>query len=190
MPDAPALTASLEDYVESIYHIAARQGAARVTDIAADLEVAKSSVTGALRTLSSRGLVNHDPYSIITLTTAGRDAAQRVVRRHAILAQFLAEVLGLPPETAQANACRLEHAMEPKVVDRLLKYIDFIDRCPRAGDEFREGFKRFHNGRDEPCNCIDCLNEAIGAANRNMRVTGACSRPNAKDEPGNSNDPK
>lgn len=164
MVDRPKLTASLEDYLESIYNIASRQGAARVTDIAADLDVAKSSVTGALKSLSSRGLVNYDPYSIVTLTSDGEAVARRVVRRHAILAKFLEEILGISREVAEENACRLEHAMEPKVVDRLLEFVEFTEKCPRAGDEFRAGFARFASGCEGPVRCEECLKKALESA--------------------------
>lgn len=164
MVDRPELTASLEDYLESIYNIASRQGAARVTDIAADLQVAKSSVTAALKNLSARALVNYDPYSLVTLTSDGEAVARRVVRRHAILAKFIEEVLGMSGEVAEANACRLEHAMEAKVVDRLLEFVEFIERCPRAGDPFRAGFARFATGGDGQVRCEECLEKALESA--------------------------
>jgi DtxR family Mn-dependent transcriptional regulator len=164
--DTAKLTASLEDYVESIFKLVAKQGAARVTDIADDLDVTKSSVTGALRNLSSRGLVNYDPYSIITLTDEGARIGARIARRHAILERFLEEILGLARETAEANACRLEHAVEPRVVDRLVKFIDFIEACPRGGDEFREGFVRFYGGKGGRARCADCIALAAEAAER------------------------
>ena len=73
--------------------------------------------------------------------------AQRVVRRHEILAKFLEEVLGVAAETAEANACRLEHAMVPEVVNRLIGFVEFIEKCPRAGDELRDGFRPFYQSR-------------------------------------------
>ncbi len=187
MPSRAKLTASLEDYVESIYHIAVRQGAARVTDIAADLDVAKSSVTAALKNLSARGLVNYDPYSVVTLTDDGERAARRVVRRHVILGKFLQEVLGISSEVAEANACRLEHAMEADVVDRLLEFVEFIERCPRAGDEFREGFKRFaRGGHAGPLRCEACIKEALAVAGT---LEGApCRGPVSTDIPGDEDD--
>jgi DtxR family Mn-dependent transcriptional regulator len=165
VPPQTKLTASLEDYVEAIFNIASRQGAARVTDIAEDLSVAKSSVTGALKTLSSRGLVNYDPYSVITLTEEGHRIAERVVRRHFILAKFLELVLGLPSEAASANACRIEHAVEPKVVERLVKFVDFVELCPRAGEDFRLAFKEFYEGK-AVASCLECVRKALEATQR------------------------
>ena len=181
MAEKTKLTASLEDYVEAIYNIASKQGAARVTDIAADLDVAKSSVTAALKNLSARGLVNYDPYSIVTLTGEGRAAARRVVRRHVILEKFLEEVLALPREVAEANACRLEHAMETEVVDRLLEFVEFIERCPRAGDDFRSGFARFARGGKGPVRCEECIRAAMESAR--MLEKAPCREGGAPDIP-------
>lgn len=186
MPDTLDLTASLEDYVEAIYNIAVRKGAARVTDIALELSVAKSSVTGALRSLSSKGLVNYDPYSIITLTPDGEEVGERIARRHAVLAEFLEEILGLSAEVAQANACRIEHSMEPAVVMRLLKFIDFIEKCPRAGEDFRAGFKRFYEGGDAPYQCVECLGRALEAAEETS--SAPCRAGGAESPGGRSNE--
>lgn len=121
--DAPELSASLEDYLEAIYHLVEERRVARVKDIAARLNVRMPSVTGALRSLSSKGLVEHDPYSYVTLTAKGEAVAQEVVRRHEVLTRFLVEQLGLGGEAAERNACTMEHAIEPIVLDRLVEFV-------------------------------------------------------------------
>ncbi len=55
------LSASLEDYLESIYVVAAEKGAARPKDLAERLNVKPASVTGALRHLAGRKLINYTP---------------------------------------------------------------------------------------------------------------------------------
>ena len=64
----PLLSSNMEDYLEAIYHISSKKQAARAKDISDRLKVNKSSVTGALRSLSEKGLVNYAPYDLITLT--------------------------------------------------------------------------------------------------------------------------
>ena len=71
MSDTATLTASLEDYLEAIFHIVERKQAARAKDISKRMHVNGSSVTGALRALSERNLVNYAPYDIVTLTAEG-----------------------------------------------------------------------------------------------------------------------
>ena len=67
-----ALSSNMEDYLEAIFHISSEKQAARAKDIADRLKVNKSSVTGALRSLSEKGYVNYAPYDIITLTGKGK----------------------------------------------------------------------------------------------------------------------
>ena len=81
------------------------------------------SVTGALKSLVERGLVEHDPYGLVNLTDKGETAARDLVKRHAALSEFLEKVLGVAPEAADRNACHMEHAIEPEVLDRLVKFL-------------------------------------------------------------------
>jgi len=76
------LTASLEDYLEAIFHIIAEKQAVRPKDIAKRLKVSNSSVTGALRSLADKELINYAPYDVISLTPSGETAAKDVIRRH------------------------------------------------------------------------------------------------------------
>jgi DtxR family Mn-dependent transcriptional regulator len=113
------LSASLEDYLEAILNLTDQSNVARSRDIAAMLGVSKASVTGALRHLKEKGLVNYKPYAYVTLTEAGRAAAAEVVRKHNILKSFFINVLGVDKDTAQRAACKAEHALGPKVIARI-----------------------------------------------------------------------
>ena len=73
------LSASLEDYLEAILNLSNTEGHAHCTDIARTLNVAKPSVTGALRTLKEKGLADYEPYGSITLTTEGKKAAEKAL---------------------------------------------------------------------------------------------------------------
>jgi DtxR family transcriptional regulator, Mn-dependent transcriptional regulator len=126
MKQSLKLSSSLEDYLEAIYNLSAHQQVARSKDIAGMLGVSCASVTSALRNLSEKELINYKPYGYITLTDKGRKVAGKVVRRHDILTQFFAEVLGIDAETAQEAACRAEHTLEPEITSRLTAFIDFL----------------------------------------------------------------
>ncbi|MFP4141707.1 MAG: metal-dependent transcriptional regulator [Planctomycetota bacterium] len=125
------LTASQEDYLEAILLLVREGRVARVRDIAAHVGVGKPSVTAALKTLAKRELVNYDPYQYITLTEAGRAAAERVERRHHVIKDFLTAILGIDPETAEENACRMEHAVDQQVMQRLQAFAEFAQSCPQ-----------------------------------------------------------
>ena len=124
MASTQELSASLQDYLEAIYHLIDEGRVARVRDIAARLSVQMPSVTGALRMLASKDLVSHDPYSYVTLRPEGERIAREVVRRHEVLTGFLGDFLGLGRAVAERNACTMEHAMEGVVLDRLVEYIE------------------------------------------------------------------
>ncbi len=120
------LSAVQEDYLEAIAELAGSREAVRSRDIASRVGVHKSTVTAALRALSARGLVRYSPYAAAELTAAGRKAAAVVRRRHLLLRRFLAEVLGMGAAEADSTACRLEHAVDSDVLDRLVRLGEFL----------------------------------------------------------------
>lgn len=151
------LSASLEDYLEVIYHLEQSNRVARAKDIADQMGVQRASVTGALRALATRSLVNYSPYSYITLTPAGRTVARDVIRRHDTLKEFFMAALQLGPEEAEANACRVEHAIDPKAVDRLVRFMEFIKMCPRTGLDWFSAFARYCQRGAQTSNCEACI---------------------------------
>ena len=120
------LSASLEDYLEAIYHIENRKQAARAKDIGARLDVKGSSVTGALHALSKRELINYAPYDVITLTDKGRGLALEVVKRHRVLRKFFVDVLNVDVEIAEKAACRMEHSVPRKISERLIAFVQYL----------------------------------------------------------------
>ena len=144
------LSESLEDYLEAIYHIVGEKRAARATDIRDRMGVTGSSVTGALRALAERGLVNYAPYDIITLTPKGDAAAEDVVHRHEVLRNFFVQVLGLPADAADEAACGMEHHVG-KLVHRRLAYLgQFIAGSRNLDpDEWLASFLAFCEEREK-----------------------------------------
>lgn len=160
------VSASLEDYLEAIFHIAAAKQAARPKDIAERLRVNNSSVTGALKLLSEKGLVNYAPYDLVTLTGAGRSVAEDVIRRHEALRDFFANVLAVSRAEAEDAACKMEHCVTRNILDRFIDFTAFVAVCPRGGAKWIAGFRyyREHGGQLEDCErCLaDCLAEVKG----------------------------
>ncbi len=142
MARALSLTASLEDYLEAIFHLENKDKVARSKDIAGALGVARPSVTGALRTLAGKGLVNYEPYGLITLTEAGRREARRIAEKHRIIESFFVDVLGVDGELAEQAACKAEHALGPVVVERLLAFTTFLKETAGSEPGIIERFKR------------------------------------------------
>ncbi len=151
------LSASLEDYLEAIYQIVQEKQAARAKDIVLRLAVSNASVTGALRALSKRGLINYAPYDIITLTATGQSAAQGICDRHAVLREFFTRMLGVNPKTAESAACKMEHAVSQDILDRFTMFIRFVEECPRAGEDWMAAFREHCRETIDPKRCKKCL---------------------------------
>jgi DtxR family Mn-dependent transcriptional regulator len=150
----PALTSAMEDYLEAIYHLERERRIARVRDIAKRLGVKMSSVSSALKSLGARGLIQYDPHQYITLTEPGIEKARQIVRKHEILKRFLIRVLKIDESTAEDNACRIEHHLDPEVIEKLVRFVEFIELCPMDQD-------RWLDARSESCDdCIPCLDNA------------------------------
>ncbi len=155
------LSASMEDYLEVIFHISKEKGAARAKDIALALKVSASSVTGALKGLAERGLVNYAPYDIITLTIKGEDAARDVIRRHEVLRDFFVKVLAIEGNEADEAACRMEHAISRSLLERLIQFATFIETCPRGGSRWIKGFGYQCSGGCLEEDCEQCINRCL-----------------------------
>lgn len=141
------LSASLEDYLEAIFHLADGGDGARSKDIAGMLGVTRSSVTGALQLLREKGLANYEPYGCVTLTQQGQAAAREVVRKHDVLKSFFVDVLGVEKEAAQRAACRAEHALGSEIIGRLLCFMDYVAAGRREGRDVADEFRLFHRER-------------------------------------------
>ncbi len=157
MDVSEGLSASLEDYLEAIYHLEQSNRVARAKDIADQLNVQRASVTGALKALAGRGLVNYSPYSYITLTPEGRAIARDVIHRHETLKDFFTTALQLSPEQAEANACRIEHSIDPEAIDRLVRFLEFIKICPRIGSDWFTAFARYCRKGIRSSDCETCV---------------------------------
>lgn len=155
------LSASLEDYLEVIFHLEKSNRVARAKDIADQMNVQRASVTGALRALAGKGLINYSPYSLITLTPSGRAMAKDIVHRHDTLKQFFIVALQLPPEEAEANACRMEHVIDRNAVDRLVSLLEFMKICPRFGTDWFTVFSRYCQKGSQNSDCEACVRDCL-----------------------------
>ncbi|MBA2882256.1 DtxR family Mn-dependent transcriptional regulator [Desulfosalsimonas propionicica] len=152
------LSENLEDYLETILELEKTQKVARVKDIAEMRGVLRGSVTGALKSLAEKGLINYEPYSFITLTRKGTAVAGEINRRHRVIKNFLTHVLQLDPQIAEDNACRMEHAMDRAAVDRMVAFIDYMETCPRTDASWIQGFARHRQGKDDSRpDCKECM---------------------------------
>lgn len=125
--DDHSLTRAGEDYLESIYRLSLDSGepdgSVRSVDVADQLEVSKASVNKALNQLKDLGMVTQSRYGRVTLTSEGEKYAKIVWRSHRALRAFLQTDLGVEPETADEEACLMEHALSADTMTRLIDYL-------------------------------------------------------------------
>ncbi|MGI6432802.1 MAG: metal-dependent transcriptional regulator, partial [Sphaerochaetaceae bacterium] len=114
---------SQEDYLEAVLALEQELGSVRLTDVANRLKVTKPSVSRAMKLLQSEGYIQQESYGEINLTDKGREKAAQVFSRHKILTIFLEDVLGLDAETADADACRMEHVLSAQTMKQLTAFV-------------------------------------------------------------------
>lgn len=113
---------SLEDYLETILILSRRLSAVRSIDVANEMNFSKPSVSVAVKNLKSREYVTVSEDGYICLTEAGRKVAENVYERHTLLTDWLIH-LGVDPQVAAADACRMEHDITPESYEAMKKCI-------------------------------------------------------------------
>jgi len=123
-------TPTLEEYLETIYKLSS-DGVAKPTQIADAMGVSGPTVTATLRRLESQGFVTRQGTDVV-LTAEGVTRSVDIVRKHRIAERFLVDVLGLDWDAAHEDACLLEHALSPRVVDALERFLGDPTVCPHG----------------------------------------------------------
>ncbi len=126
-----------EEYLETMYLLHRNRGIIRVKDIAKSLRVKPPSVVDALKKLSEKGLVKYEKYDRILLTDEGLKIAEETYSKHQLLTEFFVDILGIPPEIAEEDACQFEHYVHPMTVERIREFAAFIqEQCPYVLKQF------------------------------------------------------
>lgn len=122
------MSKSHEDYLEAIVVLGGTtESAIRSVDVATKMGISKASVNKAVNALKEKGLVDQPYYGDITLTDAGYEYGRSVLDRHHLLFTFLTKVLGIPEETADEEACMMEHAISDESFKKWTAYIKSLN---------------------------------------------------------------
>jgi DtxR family Mn-dependent transcriptional regulator len=121
--DIEDLTGPVEDYLKAIYELERGGDPAATNELATHLGVAPASVTGMVRRLADQGLLTHERYRGVRLTSHGRLGALRTLRRHRVIEAYLVKVLGYRWDEVHDEAERLEHAASNDLIDRMAEAI-------------------------------------------------------------------
>ncbi len=119
---------SQEMYLEVIYKLDQKNGTVRSIDIATELGYSKPSVSRAIGVLKKSGYITHSPYGDVALTESGRKKAQRIYHAHKLLTAFLINVLEVSPDTAEEDACKMEHVISDETLDAMKKMLNYKEK--------------------------------------------------------------
>ncbi|MGH2506568.1 MAG: metal-dependent transcriptional regulator [Ktedonobacteraceae bacterium] len=132
MRSEETLTATVEEYLETIYNMAAEKEIVIGARLADKFHVAPPTVTETLKRLVRDGYVKMDQKRQVSLTEAGYSAAEAVLRRHRLTERFLVDMLGMQWHQVHEEACRLEHFISGAVEARVLASLNFPSTCPHG----------------------------------------------------------
>jgi len=153
------LSQAQEDYLKIILDLINSRRVARIKEIAQRKNVSMPTVTEAMRKMAQDGLINYSAHEFIDLTSEGEQAAHQMTARHQFLRLFLEEILNIPSETADAEACLLEHHLSPTTLERMILLYQFLVNCPHHDSNLIEDFKQCFSSEKLPnkANCRDCF---------------------------------
>ena len=120
-----------EMYLETILILSRTKGQVRSIDIVDYMCFSKPSVSRAVGLLKSGGYILVDPEGYITLTDAGREVAEKIYERHTTLTELLTR-LGVDPDVAAEDACRMEHTISDESFEALKRH---MNQSPNANPD-------------------------------------------------------
>ncbi len=122
-----------EDYLETIYILHKRTGYVRSIDIATEMNFSKPSVSNGMSILRELGYIITEPDGQIKLTESGEKRAKEVYSRHLVIREFFINKLGVTPDTAETDACKVEHVISEETYLKLKEFM---------GDSMSEVFEK------------------------------------------------
>ncbi len=153
------ITHSMAHYLMAIHELHKRQGYARVTDVARELEITAGSASVSIKTLKNRDWVEEDHNRFLKLTREGERLAHEIEVNNKLLVQFFTEVLGLGESQASVDACKVEHLVSSATRRQLMAFMHFIHQEEKPVVEFLKAWKghmEFHCPGPEDCEmCAD-----------------------------------
>lgn len=151
--DNNEITHSMAHYLMAIHELHRRQGYARVTDVAKELEITAGSASVSIKALKARGWVEEDHNRFLRLSHDGEKLAHEIHVNNKLLVQFLTEVLGLTTSQANIDACKVEHLVSSETRRKMLGFMHFIHEDHKPVREFLKAWKehQFHCPGPEGC---------------------------------------
>jgi DtxR family transcriptional regulator, Mn-dependent transcriptional regulator len=129
------LSIAMQNYLETIFDLSRKSinrdqdpqstlgAGVRVSDIAAHLDVSKASVNNAMNVLAKLGFVSNEKYQEIYMTDLGKETAALLEGKHKIIKTLFTDIIGIPENTANDDACAIEHIISHEAVQQIHEYL-------------------------------------------------------------------
>jgi len=144
-----------EDYLEAMYILQKEKGVVRVRDLARMLRVKPPSVVEQLEKLSRYGFVLYEKGEYIRLTEKGEGIAKEILKKHEALRRFLRDILMVPEEIADKDACYMEHGLHEITLKRIVMFLEFVNKHFKLKGKmvFLERLKYYYEHGELPDEC-------------------------------------
>ena len=172
------LSPTLEDYLEAIYQISLFNKVARSMEIADKLNVKRSSVTVALRSLADKGLINYQARSYVTLTDNGLNAARCVDKKHHILFDLFVKLLGMSESDADKAACGMEHGMTSEVCKKMSALMNALSKDQPLAEKIIASISQSEKEAECKSDC-ECSIPPVGSGEQEIQQDTALYDLNA-----------
>ncbi len=140
----------------------------RAADIARTLEVSRAAVSLQLRTLKEHRLVEVSEDHRIHLTPLGQDLVGRIASKRQVLRAFLKEILGVDEETAEADACKIEHLISEEFGAALVRFMTFLRNADTNAQSLLDDFNKLTADCPPGTTCDFCVTDCLlNSAKRN-----------------------
>ena len=116
------------------------------------------------------------------MTPSGEEIAKKTLYRHQLLFKFFHEALGLPANIADRDACRIEHYLSPDGLERILKFIEFMEKCPEGAPNWLTNFYYFLQYNQFPKTCLEKTESLVSLEQLDTQAKGKVQKLGGKVE--------
>jgi len=159
--EANEITHSGAHYLLAVADLARAGSHPRAAEVARYLGVSRAAASLQLRSLQEHGLVEVDARQRLHLTRAGADVVARVASKREVVRVFLEEILGVRPQAAALDACKVEHLLSEETGAALIRLIRFLRSDHPAAREALEAFKETTASCPPEARCDLCTNTCL-----------------------------
>ena len=163
--DHNVITHSAAHHLMAVDDLVQRLGYARVSDVARQLSITRGSVSMSLRPLKEAGLIEQDQNKHLRLSESGKALVDAIKTKRHLVRRFFVEVLGVPADQSEIDACKLEHLLSNETARRLLSLLKFFDADDPSGKSLIAAWRKFDpTCAHDPDECPSCEDECLADA--------------------------